>query len=85
MHLKPSREITQKVKKQELLFLYATYCHDLFYITVKYNDYIPKGIQVTEGTRIRIKIINGEITKQEGQEALNRLPEYTGQKSNIYL
>ena len=27
--------------------------------------------------------IYGTITKQEGQEALNRSPEYTGQKSNI--
>ena len=31
--------------------MYATHCHDLFYITVKYHDYIPKGIQVTERTR----------------------------------
>ena len=48
-------EITQKVRKQELSLLYATYCHDLFYITVKYHDYIPKGIQVTERTRNCIK------------------------------
>ena len=34
---------------------YATHRHDLFYITVKYHDYIPKGIQVTEWTRICIK------------------------------
>ena len=39
---------------QELSFLYATYRHDLFYITVKYHDYIPKGIQVTEQTGICI-------------------------------
>ena len=36
-------------------FLYATYRHDLFFITVKYHDYIPKGIQVTERTRTCIK------------------------------
>ena len=30
-------------------------CNDLFYITVKYHDYFPKGIQVTERTRICIK------------------------------
>ena len=48
-------EITQKVWKQELSFLYMTHRHDLFYITVKYHDYIPKGIQVTEQTWICIK------------------------------
>ena len=55
LHLKNQGEITQKVYKQELSFLYMTYCHRLFYITVKYHDYIPKGIQVTERTRICIK------------------------------
>ena len=43
-------EITQKVCKQELLFLYVTHHHDLFYITVKYHDYIQNGFQVTEQT-----------------------------------
>ena len=37
-------EITQKVCKQELSFLYATHLHDLFYITVKCHDNILKGI-----------------------------------------
>ena len=46
LHLKPSREITQKVYKRELSFLYATY-HDLFYITGKYHDYTPNGFRVT--------------------------------------
>ena len=44
-------EITQKVWKQELSFLYAKHRHDLFYITVKYHGYIPKGGQVTERTQ----------------------------------
>ena len=48
-------EITQKVWKREFSFLYVTHRHDLFYITVKYHDYIPKGIQVTEQTHIYIK------------------------------
>ena len=48
-------EITHKIWKRELSFLYAIYCHDLFYITVKYHDYIPKGMPVTERTRICIK------------------------------
>ena len=49
-------EITQKIWKQELSFLYATHRHDLFYVTVKYHDSIPKGIQVTERTQICIKM-----------------------------
>ena len=48
-------EITQKVWKPELSFLYITHCRGLFYITLKYHDYIPKGIQVTEQTQICIK------------------------------
>ena len=31
-------------------FLYMTHRHDLFYITVKYHDYIPNGFQVMEWT-----------------------------------
>ena len=57
-------EITQKVCKQELSFLYATHCHDLFYITVKYHSYSPKGIQVTERTRYCIRNNQGEITQK---------------------
>ena len=44
-------EITIKVCKQELSFLYATHHHDLFYITMKYHEYILKCIQATERTR----------------------------------
>ena len=44
--------------------MYATYRHDLFYITMKYHDNIPKGIEVTERTRICIKNIKGEITQK---------------------
>ena len=57
-------EITQKVWKQELSFLYATYCHDLFYITVKYHYYIPNGIQVMEWTQNCIWNHQGEITQK---------------------
>ena len=35
--------------------MYAAHPHDLFYITVKYHGYSPKGIQVTERTQICIK------------------------------
>ena len=47
--------ITQKVQKQKLLFLYVTHRHYLLYTIVKYHDYIPKGIQVTERTQNCIK------------------------------
>ena len=43
-------EITQKVLKQGLSFLYSTHFHDLFYITVKYHQNIPNCIQVIERT-----------------------------------
>ena len=52
MHLKSIKgEITQKVIKRGLSFLYATHRNDRFYITVKYQQNIPNGIQVIERTR----------------------------------
>ena len=45
------REITPKVRKAELSFLYATRRLVLFYISAKYHRNIPKGIRVTERTR----------------------------------
>ena len=51
MHKNIKGEISQKVIKQELFFLYATHRHDLFNITVKYHQNIPNGIQVIERTR----------------------------------
>ena len=44
-------EITKEVIKRELSYLYATHSHDLFYITVKYHQNIPNGIQVIEWIR----------------------------------
>ena len=44
-------EITQKVLKQGLSFFYATHCHDLFYIAMKYHQNIPNGIHVIERTQ----------------------------------
>ena len=55
LHLKQSRGNNSESMKARVSFLYATYRHDLFFITVKYCDYIPKGIQVTERTPICIK------------------------------
>ena len=45
------RVITPKVRKAELSFLYMTHHLVLFYISTKYHQNIPKGIQVTEWTR----------------------------------
>ena len=38
------REITPKVRKAELSFLYATLLLVLFYISTKYHKNIPKGL-----------------------------------------
>ena len=40
------REITPKVRKAELSFLYVTHRLVLFYISIEYNQNIPKGIGV---------------------------------------
>ena len=45
------REITPKVSKAELSFLYATRRLILFYISTKYHQNSPKGIRVTERIR----------------------------------
>ena len=55
LHLKPSRGNNSKSIKARVVILLATYHQDLFYITMKYHDYIPKHIQVTERTGICIK------------------------------
>ena len=45
------REITLKLRKPELAFLYMKSRLVLLYISIKYNQNMPKGIQVTERTR----------------------------------
>ena len=45
------REITPKVRKTELSFLYMTCCLVLFYISTKFHKNIPKGIRLTEQIR----------------------------------
>ena len=44
-------EITPKVRKPELTFLYVTNCLVLFYISAKYHKHIPMGIRLTERAR----------------------------------
>ena len=55
LHLKPPRGNNLESMKARVVILVCAYRHDMFYITVKYHDYIPKGIQVTERTQICIK------------------------------
>ena len=43
-------EITQRVLKRDLSFLYTAHHHDLFYITVKYHKNILNGFQVIDRT-----------------------------------
>ena len=49
LHLKQSRGNNSKYEIK-VAILVLIHCHDLFYITVKYHDNIPKGIRVMERT-----------------------------------
>ena len=62
--------------------MYATHRLDLFYITVKYHDYIPKGFQVLERTQICIKSIKGEITQKVLKRELSFL--YTIRRYDLF-
>ena len=57
------REISEKVRKPELSFLYPTRHLALFYISTKYHQNIPKGIRVTERTQKQIQTRRGVTTK----------------------
>ena len=50
LHLKPSRGNSSESMKVRVAILVCDTSSDLFYMTVKYHDHIPKGIQVTELT-----------------------------------
>ena len=41
LHLKRSRGYTSESVKARVVIVYATHCHDLFYIIVKYYDNKP--------------------------------------------
>ena len=74
-------EITQKVLKRELLFLYATHRHDPFYITVKYNQNIPNGLEVIEQTR---KCLWMDL-RTDGRQAHRYIPRtFRSGDKNIY-
>ena len=63
------REITPKVRKAELSFLYATRHLVLFDISAKYHRNIPKGIRVTERTlnlfQIKQRVVTPKVRKAE--------------------
>ena len=48
-----------------------------FYINLKMEVSFKHQIQLMANVKIKL------VIEQEGPEALNRSPEYTGQKSNI--
>ena len=66
-------EITPKVRKQELSFLYTTCQLVLFYISTKYHQSISKGTHVTEQTQNQIQTQNGEITTKVRNPKLSLL------------
>ena len=57
------RVITLKVRKPDFSILYATSQLVLIYISTKYHQNIPKGIQVTERTRSFTPTPTGSIPK----------------------
>ena len=57
------REITPTVRKPELSFRHMTHRLVLFYISTKYYQNIPKGIQITEQTRSFTLMLTGSVPK----------------------
>ena len=57
------REVTQKVRKGEQLFLHATRCLDLIYIAIKFHQDISYSHQVMVHTERPKKGSNSEIQK----------------------
>ena len=64
------REITWKVRKPELSFLYATGYLIQFYNSTKYHKNIPKGIWLTELTQNQC-IITIKYTKSDSAKSKN--------------
>ena len=50
LHLEPSRINNSESMKARVVILLPDHCHELFYITLKYYDYITNGIQVAART-----------------------------------
>ena len=72
-----TKEITPKVRKPELSFLYVTHHLVLFYISTNYHKNIPKGIQLTERTQyqwiITVKYNKRDIMPKVRKEELSFL------------
>ena len=67
-------EINEKVLKRGLSFLYAIHRHDLFYLTVKYHQNIPNGIQVIERTRKYLRTDVRTYGRTDGRTDDERTP-----------
>ena len=89
MHKKHQRRDNSKSNRQELSFLYATHRHDLFYITVKYHQNIPNGIQVIERTRkcLRVEVWTDGRTDDEQTPGSSLYPPNlsVGDKKSLQL
>ena len=76
------REITPKVSKPDLSFLYATCCLILFYISTRYHQNTAKGIWLTERTQnqciITVKYNKG--IQRKNQERQNLILFYISTK-----
>ena len=60
-----------KVKKAELSFMYVTHHLVWFYLSSKYHQNIPKGIQVTEQKRNLFQTKQREIAPKERKPELS--------------
>ena len=67
------REITPKVRKPVLSFLYATHYLVLFYISATYHRNIPKSIPVTEQMRNLFQTKQREVTPKVRKPELSIL------------
>ena len=67
------REITPKLSKAELSFLYLTHCLVLFDISAKYHQNIHKGIPVTQQTKNLFQTEQRQITPKVRKPELSFL------------
>ena len=74
MHKNTKGEMTEKVFKGKLSFLYATHRHDLFYITLKYHSNIPNGFQVIERTQKCLRTDVRTDGRTDGRQAHRYIP-----------
>ena len=85
LHLKQSRGNNSDNMKARVAILVRYTSSWLFYITVMYDDYILKGIQVKERTRICIKSIKGEIVQRVLKRELSFFLHATHRHDLFYI